>query len=318
MNPLMPTAEITVPAGTAPARRTLRRPLVSAAAALLVASAGLAIIVATKGAQFSTAFASVSPAILAIAVGIELLWIIARVKAWAVCIDAAGGSVKQRTLFRSASLGYLGNLLNPQVGLAVRIAALRRAAPIDAPRASVLATAELPIVIVEAGLAAILSFTLVGALHLSWWIPVAALAVAATLTVLTLRLAANHRRRVWDGLAVLTGSRSRALIVGLVMIATGLQVLRNFFVLHALGADITLFDSIALLIGMAALGLLPVGPGLGAASGVLILGSHGVATMAAAGALLTLTAAVGAAIFALLAWLDVPRAPVPAPAAPVA
>ncbi len=93
-----------------------------------------------------------------------------------------------------------------------------------------------------------------------------------------------------------------------------LQVLRNWFVLHALGADVSLFDSVALLIGMAAIGLLPVGPGLGAAACLLILGSHGVATMAAAGALLTLTAALGAAIFAALSYAT-PSAPVPAPVA---
>src|SRR3954452_6402144 len=208
MEPVMPLSQI-----TDPARRFVRRPVVGASAALLVAAGGLAAIFATKGHDFSVALGSVSPSILAIAVGIELLWIIARVKAWAVCIDAAGGSVKQRTLFRSASLGYLGNILNPQVGLAVRIAALRRAAPLQAPKATVLATAELPIVIIEACLAAALSFTLVGALHLSWWIPVAAVAVVATLTALSIRFASNHRGGVWDAFPVLSGSRIRTRVV---------------------------------------------------------------------------------------------------------
>ena len=100
------------------------------------------------------------------------------------------------------------------------------------------------------------------------------------------------------------------------VLAVSLQVLRNWFILHALGADISIFDSIALLIGMAAIGLLPVGPGLGAATAVLILGSHGMATMAAAGALLTATAIAGSAIFAVWALLDRMRpdaAAVPAP-----
>ena len=62
--------------------------------------------------------------------------------------------------------------------------------------------------------------------------------------------------------------------------------------------------SMALLIAMAALGLLPVGPSLGAATTVLILGSKGVAQTAAAGALLTATGAVGALLFASWALLD--------------
>ncbi len=272
--------------------------------ATLAATGALLAVILTKGNEFAAAITTVPAGILVAAVGIELLWILSRCEAWAVCIDAAGGTVERRTLFRAASLGYLGNILNPQLGLAVRIAALRRSAPAESPRAGVLVAAELPIVIIEAGLAALLSFTLVGALGLPWWIPVAALGVMAAVIALTMRFATTHRDRAWRGLAVMTGLRSRTRIVGLVVLAVSLQVLRNWFILHALGADASIFDSVALLIGMAAIGLLPVGPGLGAAACVLILGSNGVATMAAAGALLTATATAGAAIFALWALLD--------------
>ncbi|HYP47050.1 MAG TPA: hypothetical protein VEQ61_00280, partial [Thermoleophilaceae bacterium] len=57
-------------------------------------------------------------------------------------------------------------------------------------------------------------------------------------------------------------------------------------------------------IAAAAVGLLPVGPTLGAATAVLILGSNGVAVVAAAGALLTATGAVGTLIFAGWALAD--------------
>jgi hypothetical protein len=65
-------------------------------------------------------------------------------------------------------------------------------------------------------------------------------------------------------------------------------------------------DSVALLIGIALIGLLPVGPSAGVAATVLILGTHGVAPAAAAGALLTATAALGTLCFgtwALIGWL---------------
>lgn len=65
-----------------------------------------------------------------------------------------------------------------------------------------------------------------------------------------------------------------------------------------------MFDSTALLIGLAVVGLFPVGPSLGAASAVLILGADGAAASAAAGALLTATAAVGAVCFASWALVD--------------
>jgi len=60
-----------------------------------------------------------------------------------------------------------------------------------------------------------------------------------------------------------------------------------------------------------------VGPSLGAATAVLILGSNGVAIVAAAGALLTVTGALGTLCFAFWALLDrlrpTARSPIPAP-----
>ena len=73
-------------------------------------------------------------------------------------------------------------------------------------------------------------------------------------------------------------------------------------------------DSVALLIGMAAVGVLPVGPSVGAASAVIIFGTDAGAA-AAAGALLTATAAVAALVFAATALLGtLRRSPAPAPA----
>ena len=93
-------------------------------------------------------------------------------------------------------------------------------------------------------------------------------------------------------------------IAGTGMFATGAQVVRNMVVLHGLGVGISAWDAIALLIASAALGLLPVGPTLGAATAVLILGANGVAVVAAAGALLTATGAAGALMFAVWALAD--------------
>jgi hypothetical protein len=106
--------------------------------------------------------------------------------------------------------------------------------------------------------------------------------------------------------------------VALVCLAVVIQIARNWLLLNWSGVDASVFDSTALLIGLAVVGLLPVGPSLGAATAVLILGTNGVAASAAAGALLTATAAAGALCFASWAlvdrlWLRRTPAPVPAP-----
>jgi hypothetical protein len=96
------------------------------------------------------------------------------------------------------------------------------------------------------------------------------------------------------------GLRHRNQIIALTVFAVSAQVLRNWLVLKGIGVDVTILDSVALLVAAAAIGLLPVGPSLGITSSILILGSKGVAAVAAAGALLTATGAVGALLFA--AW----------------
>ena len=234
----------------------------------------------------------------------QVIWLIARSEAWYVCVDAAGGDCGRRPLYRAAAVGYLGNLLNPSFGLAVRIAELRRTAPDHAPSAGVLVAAEMPIVVVEIALAGLCSFTLIGPLGIPWWLPLIALVVGIGVVAGLSGVANRKQHGLWQGLAVLRGLRHRNTIIALTVLAVSAQVFRNWLVLRGIGVDVSVFDSMALLIATAALGLLPVGPSLGVATTVLILGSKGVAQTAAAGALLTATGAVGAMIFASWALLD--------------
>ncbi len=281
-----------------------RHPVAVTVIGSLVVAAALVVGLWEKREDFVEAFGSASASLLGAAIGLQIVWLIARSEAWHVCVAAAGGRVSRRRLYRAASIGYLGNQFNSNFGLGVRIAALRRSAPDHSPPPSVLIAAELPIVVVEIALAALLSFTLIGPLGVPWWVPVIALAAATVAIGGAGRFVRHRREGFWQGLEVLRGLSSRNVIIGLVMFATAAQVVRNMVVLEGLGVDISVFDAVALLIASAAIGLLPVGPTLGAAAAVLILGSNGVAVVAAAGALLTATGAVGALAFAAWALAD--------------
>jgi uncharacterized membrane protein YbhN (UPF0104 family) len=270
----------------------------------VVVAAALAAGLWDKRDEFGAAFGSASVAVLVGAVALQVVWLVGRSEAWHVCVGAAGGSVGRRRLYRAAAVGYLGNIFNSNVGLAARIAALRRSAPADSPRPAVLVAAEMPIIVVEIVLAALLSFTLVGPLGMPWWVPVLCLAVSIGAIGGIARVVRDRREGFWRGLDVLRGLRSRNLIVALVIFAVTMQVARNWMILKGLGVDVSPFDAMALLIATAAIGLLPVGPSLGAATAVLILGANGVAVVAAAGALLTATAALGAILFAAWAIVD--------------
>jgi uncharacterized membrane protein YbhN (UPF0104 family) len=277
-----------------------------------------ALVVALSGTrdEFAAALQLAPVWILAAAVLLHLVWLVARSEAWHVCVGAAGGEVSRRRLYRAASIGYLGNLFNGQFGLAVRIAALRRSAPRESPSPSVLVAAELPIVVVEVTLAALTSFTLVGPLGVPWWVPLVCFAFTLALMAGLTRLARDRGDGFWKGLAVMRGLEGRSRIIGLIVFAVCAQIARNWLVLQGIGVDASVLDSTALLIGVAVIGLLPVGPSVGAAAAVVILGANGVAVTAAAGALLTATAALGALCFAAWALVDRLRpsaAPLPAP-----
>ena len=270
----------------------------------VAASLGLALLLLGKWDELETGVAGAPLAIVAAAVSLQLLALVARSEAWHACVHASGGRVGRRTLYRASSMGFVGGLLHTQLGTAARIAALRRSAPEESPRVPALVGAELPILIVEGGLAALTSFTLVGPLGLPWWTPLLCLAAVGGASVALRTLAATGVRWLRSGLAVMRTLGGGARLVGFVLVAVFAQVARNWLLLHAVGVDASLFDAIAVLIAVVSLGQLPFGLSVGAAASVLILGPQGVAAAAAAGVLLTATGTVGGLAFAAWGALD--------------
>lgn len=276
-----------------------RHPTGVTIAGALVVFAALATALAGDYPELIRAFHAAPVWILAVAAVLQVVWLAVRSETWSLCVRSAGGTVARRRLYPAAAVGYLGNLLNGQFGLAARIAALRRADPGCSPPASVLLTTEVPIVVVEVALAAAMSFTLIGPLGLPWWFPIAGIIAALAVGAALRAVARNRREGAWRGLAVLRGMNGRNRVVALVVIAVCLQIGRNWFVLNGVGVDASVLDATALLIAIAALGVLPVGPSVGAASAVIVFGTD-TAAAAAAGALLTATAAGAALAFAAI------------------
>jgi hypothetical protein len=231
--------------------------------------------------------------------------LVSRSEAWHLTIEAAGGAIDRRVLYRASSMQVLGGMLNSHLGVAARIAALRRSSPDGCPQVPTLVAAEFPILAIEAMLAALASFTLVAPLGLPWWLPLVCLAVIALVSAGLRRLALEKGRELWRGLAVLRSLAGGSRVVGFVLVAVFAQIFRNWILLHAVGVDASLLDATAVLIALVTLGQLPIGPTVGAAAAVLILGSQGVAAAAAAGLLLTVTGTLGGLCFA--AWAGVDR-----------
>ena len=266
----------------------------------LAAAAALVVLLASRRDEFMTALSAVSAWVLAATVLLQIVALVARSEAWHLTIEAAGGTVDRRVLYRASSMQVLGSVVNGQLGVAARIAALRRSSPEVSPQVPTLIAAEFPILAVEAMLAALASFTLVGPLGLPWWLPIVGFAVVGAASAGLRHLAARKGRELWNGLAVLRSLNGGSRVIGFVLVAVFAQILRNWLLLNAVGVEASLFDATAVLIALATVGQLPLGPSVGAAAAVLILGSRGVAAAAAAGVLMTVTGTVGGLCFA--AW----------------
>ena len=288
----------------ATSRRPSRRRTLASIAIGLGVTAALVAVVLRHREEFVTAVGAAPVWVLLVAIALQLLALLARTEAWHVCIDAAGGTVARRALYRAAGFGYLGSQLNSQVGTAARIAVLRKAHPQDAPRVPALVAAEAPILVIEAMFGALAFFTLVGPLGLAWWVPLAVLAVVALIWLGLRRLSSEHGDGWRTGLAVLGHMRGRNRTMAVMAVAIGSQILRNWLMLHAVGVEASVFDATAVLIAMAVFSQLPIGPSVGAGAVVLILGAGGVGAAAAAGVLLTATGAAGAVLYVLWAASD--------------
>jgi uncharacterized membrane protein YbhN (UPF0104 family) len=264
----------------------------------LTAAAVLALLLAGRRDEFASALQGTAMWVLVVTALLQIIALVARSEAWHRTIEAAGGTIDRWVLYRASSMQVLGSLFNGQLGVAARITALRRSSPDVSPQVPTLIAAEFPILAVEAMLAALASFTLVAPLGLPWWLPIVGVAVIATASAGLRRLAIGKGRELWKGLAVLRSLRGGSRVIAFVLVAVFAQIFRIWMLLHAVDVDASFFDSIAVLIAVVTLGQLPVGPSVGAAAAVLILGSHGVAATAAAGVLMTVTGTVGGLCFA--------------------
>ncbi len=117
----------------------------------------------------------------------------------------------------------------------------------------------------------------------------------ATAAVLVLVLAGRR-----EEFAAALGAAPAWVLAVTVLLQVVALLVRSRLLLRAVGVDASFFDAIAVLIAVVTLGQLPVGPSVGAAAAVLILGRDGVAAAAAAGVLLTATGTAGGLCF--LAW----------------
>src|SRR4051794_26685593 len=73
----------------------------------LLAAGALVVVLAGHRHEFAEAFSSASLGVLLLATALQIVALLARTEAWHGCINAAGGTVERRVLYRASSVGYV-------------------------------------------------------------------------------------------------------------------------------------------------------------------------------------------------------------------
>jgi hypothetical protein len=168
-----------------------------------------------------------------------------------------------------------------------------------APKTCQMLAADAPVILTEAGLAVLLFAAAVGAAGLPWWLPVAG-AAAVLILIGGLWMARRHlsARATAQGLNVLVSARHRKRMLIMISTAVGLQVLRTFLLLHAVGLHPAFWQVAMTFCATGVLGLLPLGPATSSGATFAVFGATSATAAASAGVIMTAMAFATALVYA--------------------
>ena len=81
----------------------------------------LVFVLAGRREEFSNALSEITAGVFAVTALLQIVALLARSEAWHLTIQAAGGTVARRVLYRASAMQVLGGMINGQLGVAARI-----------------------------------------------------------------------------------------------------------------------------------------------------------------------------------------------------
>jgi len=267
----------------------------------LATCALLAVFAAPRAGDIVHDVTHIQPWVFAVTLVLGLTSLILRGEAWRTCLYACNSKHSPRKRLHAAnSFGMLGGSVNPYVGPAMRIGLLRRLDGENSPRPGQMLAAEMPILLVEVGIAVLLFTAVVGAAGLPWWLPVVigavVLLLAGGLWLLRQRLV-DHATA--QGLNVLISPRHRKQMLIILAVAIILQVARTWIFLDAVHLHPAFWQVVMTFCATGVLGILPLGPTASSGATFAVFGTVSTTT-AAAGVIMATMAFATALVYA--AW----------------
>jgi hypothetical protein len=286
----------------APSRRPRLRVIIAIVGPILIVGL-LVYLLASKGSEIDHAAQRVSLLELVAVTLLAVSGLVARTEAVVACLNAMSDRRPDRVDIHAAnSLTFLAALINHYVSAVVRGALMRRLDRERSPTIAQMVMVDTSTTLIEGLVVGVLIVVSASVLKLAWWVPV--LIAAACVAGLAAALLARRRfadRAVFRGLDVLAHSRQRTIVAALMVLVIATQVARTLIVLQAVGLRPSLLQAVATFVAAGVLSSLFAGPGAGSAGGPLVIFGHSsLAASAAAGLVLSVSAFVAGALYAVV------------------
>lgn len=253
------------------------------------------------GSQIGHAAGQLSAVGLVVVTALGVLTLMARSEAAVACLTAMGTRPRRRDIYAASSLTFVVGTINHYVASPLRAALLKRLAPEQAPTIPQMMLVDASTYLIEGLLAAGLVIASASTLKLAWWVaPLTLLGALGALVVALLARQRWQRHPIFRGLEILSHSRQRLIVVGLMIGLFACQIARTLIVLRATGLHASLLQAAATFVAGGVLSALLAGPSAATVGAPLIIFGHSsISEAAAAGLILSITALVAAACFAV-------------------
>jgi hypothetical protein len=262
----------------------------------------LAYLLVTHWHEIATAGKRLSFGQLVLVTALAFVTLVARTEAVVACLAAMGSRPRRRDIHAANSLTFLAATVNHYVSSIVRAALVKRLDRERAPTIPQMIMVDASTTLIEGLLVLVLIIVSAGTLNLDWWLPV--LALLAGICALASALFARRRfarLQLLRGLDVLAHSSQRLRVSALMVAVIVCQVVRTLIVLRAVGLNPSLLQAVATFVAAGAISSLLAGPGAGTAGApLLVFGHQSVGASAAAGLILSITAILAGAVYAVL------------------
>lgn len=276
-------------------------------APLVITAGGVALLVhflAPYGSDIRTAVDQASLGTLLAITALSLVALPLRTEVWRSGLAAAGRRPPRSDLHAANSASQVASLANHYIAPGVKMWLLRKMEGERAAYMLKLVTVDLGTTAIEAFLAGALVIVAAFQVALEWWIPALLLSGASALLVIAIVAQRRHPDNpVVEGFSVLMRPRYRWEVLALLVLVFGVQIVRTWLALRAVGIPLDLGDALLVFVLTGVLGVLPSGvTAAPTAASLIVVGSKGVGPAAASGILVTGSLVVATLLYCVISF----------------